>query len=225
MIKSHEAVEGGIFSHREKTKWAVANFRARFDIEAVIGISGGADERNVEQTTVIILDFLSNLRDRRVAIVSGGTSGGIPELATVIAKQLNLPTVGVFPRDGRKSALLDQLDLAIESLPPSLGKAGFGTETPTFIDILHGMIIIGGEFGTLVEVATALKINKDRLRKELPIIYLCPIQGTGGIADIVRVLPVIKIRDNYLPKDCLPEEDVYTGIDAARFLRRKLFEN
>lgn len=219
MIDNIEVGNRSVVCCREQTAQAVKNFYTHFGIKVMIGICGGSDEQDLGKTSGIISELLLGLKDHKIAILTGGTKGGIPELAVTIAKEFCVPTVGVFPQDGRKYALLDKLDLAIESLPPSIGKAGFGTETPTFVQLLHGLIVIGGEFGTLVEAATVLKNNKDRLRKNLPVIYVCPMKGTGGVADIIRNLPAI---DKVIA--CLPEEDIYNGADAARFLRKKLFE-
>ncbi|MFH0936965.1 MAG: hypothetical protein V1808_01580 [Candidatus Daviesbacteria bacterium] len=213
-----------ISQHLEMVEDAVKDFKARFGIEAVIGISGGSNVKD-ELASAIILDLLCGLKDRKIAILSGGTDSGVAKVATTIAREFNLPTVGVFPREGKKYVLLDILDLAIESLPPSYGRAGWGTETPTYVELLNGMAVIEGEFGTLVEVGTVLSTNKKRIKDSKSIIYLCPIEGTGKTADIVRILPIVEVQGYYLPSYCLPEEKVDNGIDAARFFRRKLFES
>lgn len=225
LLETENNQRDSISFRREEALDLIGEFRARYGIENIIGICGGADEKNIGSTSGIIFDLLVNLKDLKIAIASGGTSGGIPELATTIARSSGIPTIGIYPSEGKKYALLKSLDLAIETIPPTLGKAGFGTETPSLIEILHGMVVIGGEFGTLVEVATTIKINKDRLKKELPVIYLCPIQGTGGIADLIRRLPICKVGSANLPEYCLPEEEIYSGADAARFLRSKLYIN
>lgn len=185
-------------------------------IRSLIAISGGADNHD-EAVTALISDFLTGLRGTQVGILSGGTAGGVPEIATNLAREFSFPTVGVFPRDGRKHALLDKLDFAIEALPPLYGKAGFGTETPTFIAIARGMTVIGGEFGTLAEVASVLKSNKSRLRRGEEPIYLCPIKGLGGVAELIDTLPGIEQVSS-----ALPEMSIYSGRAAAHFFRDKL---
>lgn len=213
-----------IFYHREMVGGMVKDFKARFNIEAVIGISGGSNVKD-ELASAVISDLLLGLNDKKIAILSGGTDSGVAKVATTIARRFNLPTVGVFPREGKKYVLLDMLDLAIESLPPSYGIAGWGTETPTYVELLNGMMVIEGEYGTLVEVGTALIINKRRIKKNEPIIYLCPIAGTGKTADLIETLPAVEVKGYFLPSYCLPEKKVDNGIDAARFFRRKLFES
>lgn len=81
-----------------------------------------------------------------------------------MAKRLDVPTIGVFPKQGRKYALLGALDIAIETSPPDIGDGIFGTEAPTFVNILDGATIIGGSYGTLTEVSTILKTNAKRAR-------------------------------------------------------------
>lgn len=201
---------------------AVGEFKSRFGIDAVIGISGGSNVPD-EVSSAIISDLLNGLKGRKIAVLSGGTDSGVTKVATTLARECNLPTMGVFPREGRKYVLLDMLDLAIEALPPSFGRAGWGTETPTYVELLSGLTVIEGEFGTLVEVGTALCSNKKRIKDNKPIIYLCPIEGTGKTADMVRTFPVVEVRGFSLPSCCLPEEKVDNGIDAARFFSSKLF--
>lgn len=211
------ADEKNISYHRSLVENGLTEFLTANNLKFLIGVSGGADEVHLGHTQNIVSGFLAELRNVKIGILTGGTQGGIPELATTIAKDYSIPTVGVFPRDGRKYALWDKLDLVIETLPPSFGSAGFGTETPTYVELINGLVVIGGEFGTLVEVATVLKNNKSRLKKGRPLIYLCPIKGTGGMAEIIDTLPAIKIV-----RESLPEQEVISGEAAARFLRRKL---
>ncbi len=185
-------------------------------IKSLIAISGGADNQE-EAVTAVVSDFLTSLKDAQIGILSGGTKGGVPEIATKLAREFSFPTVGVFPTDGRKYALLDKLDFAIETLPTLNGKTGFGTETPTFIAIAGGMTVIGGEFGTLAEVALALKCNKSRIRRGEELIYLCPIKGLGGVAELIDTLPGI-----WQFSSALPETSIYNGHAAAHFFKDKL---
>lgn len=201
---------------RKATNDILGKFYVLSGIRCLIAISGGSDNHD-EAVTVIISELLTGLKDTRVGVLSGGTEGGIPEIATKLARDFSFPTVGVFPKDGRKYALLDKLDFAIEALPPLYGKAGFGTETPTFIAIASGMTVIGGEFGTLAEVASVLKNNKSRLKKGEEPVYLCPIRGLGGVAELIGTFPRIEQMSS-----ALPEAPIYNGRAAASFFKDKL---
>lgn len=47
---------------------------------------------------------LRKLQDYRVAILTGGTKGGVPEDALKIAKKYGLNTIWVYPARGAKNA-------------------------------------------------------------------------------------------------------------------------
>lgn len=87
--------------------------------------------------------------------------------------------------------------------------------------MLDGAMIIGGEYGTLTEAATILKVNTKRVRNRLrgqsvkhPI-YLVPIAGSGGAADIVYdTMRAIDCDTGY----CIPNYPIDNGSDAADFI-------
>lgn len=158
--------------------------------------------------------------------MTGGTKGGVPQLGMEMAKRLDVPTIGVFPKQGRKYALLGALDIAIETSPPDIGDGIFGTEAPTFVNILDGATIIGGSYGTLTEVSTILKTNAKRARDRsrnvegaLPPLYFAPIAGTGGAADLAYSLARDLGGDIGLS---MPEEPATDGVAAARFIADNL---
>ena len=203
--------------NREVLKNALRGFLAKNNLEAVLAISGTSNPQEVEKTIEIITSLIENLDGLPVAILTGGTKDGVPEIGLRIAKSRSIPTIGVFPEHGRRYALYDQMDLAIEVLPPSFGSSTFGTETPTFVNLTDGVVVIGGGFGTLTEVATLLKINNSRIKKGLRPKYVCPIKNTGGVADIIETLPgIISVGA------CLPPFPINNGKEAAKFLRSRL---
>ncbi len=206
-----------IEDYRYRVKNALSDFMNENELKFIVGISGGAENITDKQATCLIADFIINIQDSRCAILTGGTQGGIPELGVRIAKASSIPTVGLFPKRGRKYALYNELDLVIETVDPTIGEGNFGTETPSFVNLLDGATIIGGGFGTLTEATTILKTNTSRVRYNEKPIYLCPVTGTGGAADVIKNLP-----DLNPIRDCLPDRDIYTGADAARFLKYKL---
>lgn len=213
-----------IENHRKLVENATRDLLIKNNLKAILAVSGGADdlpEEQMEHLANTVKDLIVHAKDLPIAILTGGTNSGVPEVGITVARSLSIPTIGVFPPGGRQYALLEDLDLAIETFPPSIGKAGFGTETPSFVNLAHGIAIVNGSFGTMTEVVTAFKVNKSRYTKGQEPIYVCPIQGTGGVADIIS--GAIQTMDDYEKvKGCLPEYKVTNGIEAANFFRAKL---
>lgn len=201
---------------RAELQEILRSFRIQYSVKRIVGILGGSDAAAVSQRS-LVQEFLSGMDDFRVGVLSGGTKGGLPQIAVEEAKSFGLPSIGVFPSDRRKLALLDQLDLAIETPPPLVGNADFGTETPTLVRIPDAVVVISGGVGTLTEVATILKMNKGLLKKGFVPVYIVPIYGSGGVADHVHLL--LEIDDI---RRSLPSFLVRNGSDAALFLRSVL---
>lgn len=210
-----EQCEDSVDGHLERVQQALAEFRDKFAISFIVSISGGADERGGSRVHNVLEELILGLRDTSAAILTGGTKGGIPEMGIKIAKAHGLPTIGVFPPKGRKYALLDQLDLPIETLPPSVGPATFGSETPTFAQLPDYAVFYGGSFGTLVEASTMMKINAKRHRDGVEPIYLVPILGSEGVADLIPLLIQLNPDLAY----CLPSLNVQSGGEAAKFIK------
>jgi predicted Rossmann-fold nucleotide-binding protein len=206
-----------INAHRKQVYQEVADFKDRYGVEAIIGICGGSENIGENKARVLLSGLAGVLSDRNVAILTGGTNDGIPKWGIQAAREFGIPTIGVYPLDGKKYALQEGIDLTIEPLPPSYGDASFGSETATLVGLANGLTVIGGEFGTLVEVATAFKDNKRLIQKGKVPTYVCPITGTGGIADSIGRFPSIeKVAES------LPANAIYTGESAGLFLIEKL---
>ncbi len=205
-----ESVEG----HLATISQALTEFRDKFAIQFIVSISGGAEEHNLGRVHQIVTSLIDGLRGAHCAILSGGTQGGIPELATKIARQKKLPTIAVYPKNARKYVLTEDIDLPIETLPPSLGKASFGTETPTFAQLPDYAVVIGGSYGTLAEVSTMLKVNTKRKKDEIEPIRIIPISGSDGIADLIPQLVLLEPNLAY----CLPAFPIRTGAEAAEHI-------
>ncbi len=207
----------------QKVRETLAHNAIRF----VLGITGDGGDDHLREAEAAVDGFVEGVRGQGYAILTGGTEGGIPQLGVEVAQKYGVPTIGVFPRQGNKYALFDDLDLAVETTQPDIGDGSFGTETPSFVNLLDGAAVIGGSYGTLVEASTILKVNTKRISdkekgKDTPEpIFLAPIIGTGGAADHIYEVARVFARG---AEQCLPEVDepVMTGADAARFLRRKL---
>jgi predicted Rossmann-fold nucleotide-binding protein len=216
-IESVPGLQDSVALQSQRLEDSVNRLLLENNLRAILAISGGAEEESLDSTCQIISDLIINTKDIPVAILTGGTKGGVPEIGIQIARKSSVPTIGVYPPQGRQHALLNDLDIAIETLPPLFGRAGFGTETPTFINLANGIAVIGGGFGTLTEVSAACKINVDRNKKQESPIYICPISGTGGVADIIQSLPGMeRIKNSF------PTTSINNGKDAAKFFRANL---
>jgi hypothetical protein len=216
----------------------VASFMREQGIHKVIGFSGGADDKlqsiqkddDLQLKYVafrntlhdrLISDALKHFRNHRIAILTGGTEGGIPELATKKAKEYGFKTIGVFPRRGKKYALNSSLlDLSI-CVDPMIGESRWGDEGSTWTSLIDGMIVIGGNAGTLTECAHIQKINESLIQKEdsyTLLKYIVAVYGTGGVAE---QLPHLWAKPE-IRNLCMPMNRIYTGQEAAEFLMEKL---
>lgn len=212
--------------YRQELRLQVQEMMTRYAIRYAVGISGDANLAHQTQTESILEEFVSQFQGKNYAILTGGTEGGIPQLGIETARRLGVPTIGVFPKQGRKYALLGSLDIAIETSPPDIGDGIFATETPTFVNMLDGATIIGGSYGTLAEVSTILKTNAKRTRDHsrniegtLRPLYFAPITGTGGVADLVYAIA----RDlSGSIESSMPKEPAPDGLSAARFIIDRL---
>lgn len=115
-------------------------------IIAVIG-AGSADESILK-----IAEEVGKLIAKRNAIMVCGGLGGVMEAAAKGAKSEGGITVGILPHDNRIHAN-QYIDIPVA--------AGFGEgRNIIIVRTADALIAIGGEFGTLSEIAHALKIGK-----------------------------------------------------------------
>jgi uncharacterized protein (TIGR00725 family) len=113
---------------------------------AVVG-SGTADP-----ATADVAEEVGRLLAGRGALVVCGGLGGVMEAACRGAKSAGGTTVGILPGTDRREANA-WVDVAI---PTGLGEA----RNALVVRAAEVLIAIGGEFGTLAEIALALKTGK-----------------------------------------------------------------
>ena len=113
---------------------------------AVVG-SGSA-----ERDQLILAEEVGRLLATRGAIVLCGGLGGVMEAACRGAKSVGGMTVGLLPGSDRREANA-WVDVAI---PTGLGEA----RNALVVRAADVLIAVGGEFGTLSEIALALKTEK-----------------------------------------------------------------
>jgi uncharacterized protein (TIGR00725 family) len=115
-------------------------------IIAVIG-AGNADEN-----TLKIAEDVGKLIAKRNAILICGGLGGVMEAAARGAKSENGITVGILPQSHREDAN-PYIDVPVAT--------GFGEgRNVIIIRSADALIAVGGEYGTLSEIALGLKTGK-----------------------------------------------------------------
>jgi predicted Rossmann-fold nucleotide-binding protein len=201
----------------------------RHVVEALKADSGELAEDNIDIDVAInnakksyvagiVREVLMPLRGYRIAVLTGGTTWGVPAIATEVAKELGFPTIGVYPLAASlksENMLPDgQLDLAV-CVHPMLGTSQWGDEAAAYTKLLDAVIIIGGNAGTMVEVAHLLKQNEKNVVPK----HLIPIYGTGGTADKVSFFPG---KPGTMAR-CLPPHPIVSGTEACEHLRKKVF--
>ncbi|MDQ4097681.1 MAG: TIGR00725 family protein [Actinomycetota bacterium] len=122
---------------------------------------------------------------RNGAVVVCGGLGGVMAAACRGAKAEGATTVGILPGDDRRAAN-QWVDIAI---PTGMGEA----RNALVVRTADALIAVGGEFGTLSEIALALKLGK-------PVVGiatwdLVPPGGSPAVDPILRVAdPVMAVR-------------------------------
>src|SRR3989339_1641644 len=90
----------------------VAELKERFGVKHLLGLIGSSNYQRLDSDAELVTNaiFLIEKKFRKVAIVSGGTRGGVPEFAFHLARSIGRPIIGVSPENGQKYSL-PNLDL------------------------------------------------------------------------------------------------------------------
>ena len=213
----------------------ISEFKKNHGIQRIIAFSGGSNaeisgvpENDPLQVkykefaqgleTRILRECIGKLRGYQIAILTGGTKWGVPKTAAEIAREYGIKTIGIYPLIGKKHALgSDCLALSI-CVEPRYGESRWGDESPIFSKLLDAVVVFSGGAGTLIECAHILKINEALQKNGLPVKYIVPISGTGGVAD---GLPFIWAKPD-IRSACMPNYRVCTGAVAADIIIDKL---
>lgn len=218
------------YSSRTNINELVSELKAKTAIRRIVAFSGGADSGLAEDTPPEVIAFFEErmrreigqavrfLRGYNIAVLTGGTSYGVPAVAARVAKEAGLATIGVFPLAGSSKALsAEVVDLRI-CVEPRYGDSCWGDESAIFAKLLDGVVVYGGNAGTLVEAAHLLKINESRIKKRLAPKFIVPVAGSGGTADALPHFPAkVNVRSA-----SMPGTSVATAREAARVLAQKL---
>lgn len=197
----------------------LAKFKEYHGIRKIIAFSGGSEEK-VSEVEAIIRDALKKLSNFRIAILTGGTKGGIPEIASRLAREFDLPLIGILPVAGHKYSLPQECFALQITVEPSYCNSYWGDESALFAKLADAAIVIGGGSGTLVEVAHMMKINEKLCKNSvvrLPI-FVVPVLGVSGVSEVINFLP-FKER---VRREVLPDKRIFSGLDAANFIIKRL---
>lgn len=186
------------------------------EISKVIAFSGGSDESK-ESVENVINESMVYFKGKNIAILTGGTSWGIPKIASDIAKDYGLKTIGIMPERGEKYTK-SNLDLKVV-IPSKYGQSEFGDESEVFAKLSDAVEIIGGSAGTAIEFYHIMKINDRKLNpkySEIPK-YVAPIGSVAGFSSDIYNLDMYQKYSEVFPSDKLSN-----GGDAANFILNKL---
>jgi hypothetical protein len=232
-------------------------FKKDNDIQFILGFSGDTDTKipkvpdddplqkeykriQKERISRIIQDCLLKFQHikSKVAILTGGTQGGVPECTTKIAKKIGFKTIGIYPSVGQEYFLgKDYIDFSFCVEPvyqDTTTKDRFftnscwGDESSLFAKLLDSVIVIGGSSGTLIEVAYILKLNKEILKGKTyysHLKYIVPISGFGGVSEGIHTIfssPEVSEKSilsyTFTPDKKRCSRRLYSGIQAADVL-------
>ncbi len=130
-----------------------------------IGVIGAG---STDDKTLGIAEETGRRIGRSGAMLVCGGLGGVMEAAARGAKAEGATTIGILPGNSRREAN-EWIDIPVAT--------GFGeARNIVIVRTADALIAIGGEYGTLSEIAFALKTGK-------PVIGL----GTWDIAGVIRV--------------------------------------
>ncbi len=138
----------------------------------ILGSADNADETRTRSIKAFLKNVFAHLPRGSVIKITGGTKGGIPELAS--NDDSGVPVCAVTPACGVKYRIDEShRDISIV-VPPYLEDmtSQWGSEASTLVGLCHAVIVFGGNWGTAIELAHIMKINERRLKKGQKPIYV-----------------------------------------------------
>lgn len=203
----------------------ISDFKKRYGVSKFIAFSGGADAKK-DEVEKFISKVMCRLKEFRIAVITGGTAFGVPEIASKEAKKRGIPVIGVTPSAAKQKHLLPDEFLSLRiDFGAFFSESQWGDESFLFAKLCDAAIVVGGGSGTLVEVAHIMKMN-ERLIKEnsgLTPKYVVPALGFSGVSEVIAFQPIpTKVKFSVLPED-----RVFTPEQVTAFLIDKLnlYEN
>lgn len=203
------------------------------------------EKLQVARINKLVQEFLLKFEglEHRIAILTGGTKDGVPEIVSRAAKEQGFKTIGIYPEIGCKNFLGDDvidIPLCITSIYQDCKQSTqwqtpsyWGDESSVFAKALDAVVVIGGSAGTLIEMAYVLKMNaailKSNKKGDSPptkLKYIVPVSGFGGVSDGLHQIwadPEITEQSilSFTVTDGIEKRPgrIYSGIQAADALR------
>ncbi len=191
------------------SQWSeVDEFLDRPEVDNAVWFIGGADcsEADVGK---IVDEAMQQFEEEDIGVVTGGTEGGLPEIAARRAKEYNIPTLGIYPERGEKY-FLEEVNDHGAMVSPTYGESTWGDESEIGAKIVDGVIVFGGSEGTMAEYSLSQKDDSA---------YAVAIEGTGGLADELQDMSI------YSESDYTPDSGIQNGREAAKFILNNLNGN
>jgi predicted Rossmann-fold nucleotide-binding protein len=194
-----------------------------------------------DRTEQLIQEFLQKFTglENHIAILTGGTKGGVPEKVSKAAKQQGFKTIGIYPETGCKHFLGDDIidiPICITSTYQDCKQSTqwstpshWGDESSMFAKTLDAVVVIGGSAGTLIEMAYVLKMNTKILKAQKKgeagsnkLKYIVPVSGFGGVSeDLHHIWADAEVKEesilSFTVTDGVEKRPgrIYSGIQAA----------
>ena len=156
----------------------------------------------IDRIERLVQEFLQKFAglESKIAIMTGGTKGGVPEIVSRTAKKQGFKTIGIYPEIGCKHFLgedIIDIPLCITSTYQDCKQSThwetpsyWGDESSVFAKTLDTVVVIGGSAGTVIEMAYVLKMNGAILKAKKKgeagsnkLKYIVPVSGFGGVSE------------------------------------------
>jgi predicted Rossmann-fold nucleotide-binding protein len=196
------------------------------------------------RTEKLVQEFLQKFTGLEdcIAILTGGTKGGVPEIVGKAAKHQGFQTIGIYPETGCKYFLGDDIidiPICITSTYQDCKQSThwstpsyWGDESSMFAKTLDAVVVIGGSAGTLIEMAYVLKMNAKILKAKHKgeagsnkLKYIVPVSGFGGVSeDLHHIWADAQVKEesilSFTVTDGVEKRPgrIYSGIQAANAL-------
>lgn len=188
------------------SQWSeVDEFLDNPEVENAIWFIGGADCSDVNVGDIVD-EAMQMFEGENIGVVTGGTKGGLPEIAAKKAQEYDMPTLGIYPERGEKYFFEEANDYGA-MVSPTYGESSWGDESELGAKIVDGAIVFGGSEGTMAEYSLSQKDDSA---------YAVAIDGTGGLADDLQDMTV------YTESEHTPSTNVENGAKAAKFILNNL---
>jgi hypothetical protein len=166
----------------------------------------------------IVRDIMSRLRDYDVAILTGWTKWDIPNIATTIAREYNIPTIWIFPKRGEKYSIWKDflnLEIVVDS---QYWDSHFWDESSMFAKMADWMFVIWWWAWTLIEFAHVMKINEALKKYNWFVKKIVPISWIPWVSETLHYIPWNEDIKNIT----FPNINISSWKEAFEWLRKEL---